>query len=226
MCGRTTLTITAEDLRRTFGYTPPAGYRPRYNIAPTQNLLALRDDREGRGLVELRWGLIPFWADDPAIGNRLINARAETVGTTPAFRDAFERRRCLIIVDGFYEWQRGPGGKRPFRIHRSDGSAFTLAGLWDRWRRGEQVVESCTIVTCPANDLVRPLHDRMPVILPSERWEEWLGTGTPYEDLVALLRPYAGDDLAAYEVSTLVNDPANDREACIEPVVSEVLSLF
>ena len=226
MCGRTTLTISAEDLRRTFGYTVPAGYRPRYNIAPSQNLLAIRDGRGGRELVELRWGLVPFWADDPSIGNRLINARSETIGTTPAFREAFERRRCLLVVDGFYEWQRGPGGKRPFRIHKARGDAFTLAGLWERWKRDGELIESCTIVTCPPNALVRPLHNRMPVIIPSERREEWLSAESPHEELLELLQPYAGHDLGAYEVSSLVNNPANDVEACIEPVQGEVLSLF
>jgi len=217
MCGRTTLTITPEDLEQTFGFPAPRGYRPRYNIAPSQNLLALSDPGSGVGFHEYRWGLVPFWADDMKIGNKLINARAESIAAKPAFREAFERRRCLIVVDGFYEWQASATGKRPHRIRTRSGEAFTIAGLWERWSRGSSLVESCTIVTTRANDMMSPLHDRMPAIIARGVRRKWLAPDASSDELTGLLRPYSGDDLIAYEVSRLVNDPANDDPECIEP---------
>ena len=218
MCGRTTLTITPDDLERAFGYTVPAGYRPRYNIAPTQPLLAIADGEGGARFRSFRWGLVPFWAQDLAIGNRMINARAETVPEKPAFRTCFENRRCLIVIDGFYEWRAGPEGRRPYRIRLSSGVAFTLAGLWDRWTRGAEPVESCTILTTTANPMMGAIHDRMPVIVPPEDRERWLSRESDSADLLDLLQPYRGADLEAYEVSTLVNSPANDRPECLDPV--------
>ena len=216
MCGRTTLTITPDDLQRTFGYTAPADYRPRYNVAPTQNHLALAE-REGQtGIASYRWGLVPFGAKDLSIGNRMITARAETVTEKAAVRNAFAKRRCLIVVDGFYEWQAGPQGKRPHRIRLRDRRAFTLAGLWESWGRGPQVVETCTILTTSANPAMSSVHDRMPVIIEEGARGGWLSGETPAAELLPLLKPYAGDDLDIYEVSTMVNSPANDRPECIE----------
>jgi putative SOS response-associated peptidase YedK len=223
MCGRTTLTITADDLQRTFGYTPPAGYRPRFNVAPSQDLLALRERKGEKGFAELRWGLVPFWATDPAIGSRLINARAESLATKAAFREAFDRRRCLVVVDGFYEWRSGPAGRRPHWIHQKDRRPFTLAALWERWRHETEVIESCAIVTCPANRLMEPIHDRMPVIIPVEHRNEWMDPEAPHDGLKRLLGPYDGEDLEVYEVSTLVNSPANNTEECVEPVPGELM---
>ncbi len=219
MCGRTTLTITPDDLERSFGYSVPADYRPRFNIAPTQNQLALSDAGSGVGLRWYRWGLIPFWAKDMSIGNRLINARAEGIAAKPAFRAAFAKRRCLIVVDGFYEWQAAVGGKRPHRIRAADGAPFTLAGVWERWDRGPEVIESCAIITTEANPLMSPIHDRMPVIVAPADRGRWLGVNTTGGELSTLLRPYGRSDLVAYEVSTMVNSPANDREECIAPLV-------
>lgn len=216
MCGRTTLTITADDLERTFGYEVPADYRPRYNVAPTQNQLAIVEGEGGAGFRELYWGLVPWWSDDPGIGSRLINARAESLFEKPAFRDSAKERRCLIVVDGFYEWQAATGGKRPHRIHRVDDRPFTLAGIWDRWKGGGEVLESCSIVTTKPNSVVEPLHDRMPVIIEPDDRKRWLLSSDP-DQLRELLVPGDESQLAAYEVSRAVNDTANDSPACIEP---------
>lgn len=218
MCGRTTLTITPKDLERTFGFPVPPEYRPRYNIAPTQQLLAIGELNGESGFRNYRWGLVPFWAKDLSIGNRLINARSETVMEKPAFRAAFAKRRCLVVVDGYYEWRIGPTGKRPHRIRSTSGEAFTLAGIWELWGRGGEAIESCTILTTRASSALESIHDRMPVIIGVGEREKWLSAGAAADALIPLLAPYAGDDLNAYEVSTLVNSPANDVEDCVEPV--------
>lgn len=218
MCGRTTLTITPEDLRQTFGYVVPSDYRPRYNIAPSQKQLAIAEREGVAGFCAFRWGLVPFWAKELSIGNRMINARAETVTEKPAFRNAFVRRRCLVVVDGFYEWKAAVGGKRPHRICVRGRAPFTLAGLWERWERGAEVVESCTILTISANAAMTAVHDRMPVIIEPADRAAWLGKDSAAPDLLPLLRPYRGDDLEIYEVSTMVNSPANDLPECIERV--------
>jgi putative SOS response-associated peptidase YedK len=223
MCGRTTLTITPDDLERTFGFPVPPGYRPRYNVAPSQDQLVIRRSGSEEGFGLLRWGLVPFWADSPAIGNRMINARAETVASKPAYRAAFAKRRCLVVVDGFYEWQATPEGKKPHRVRVRGGGPFTLAGLWERWDRGAEPVETCAIITTEAAGRIVTIHDRMPVIIPPEGRSAWLSEGTPTEELVARLAGGDVEDLEAYEVSTLVNSPANDGPDCIEPLVSPLL---
>jgi putative SOS response-associated peptidase YedK len=220
VCGRFTLASTPEDLATEFGLVEvPGEYRPRYNIAPSQPVAVLLAGKDGPQLRFLRWGLVPFWADDPAIGHRLINARAEGVATRPAFRRPFERRRCLVLADGFYEWRRDPGGKAPMLVRLASRRPFALAGLWDRWvpRDGGEPLDTCAIVTTEASPLLRPIHDRMPVILDRGEREEWLRRETSPDRLRALLRPYRGE-LEAYEVSRLVNSPANDVPACVEPV--------
>lgn len=218
MCGRTTLTITPDDLRQTFGYGLADDYRPRFNVAPTQKQLAIAEREGEKGFCTFRWGLVPFWAKDLSIGSRMINARAETVTEKAAFRAAFSRRRCLIVVDGFYEWKATPQGKRPHRICVGSRSAFTLAGLWERWDKGAEAVESCTILTISANAAMAPVHDRMPVIIEERDRAAWLSRGTTASDLKELMRPYRLNDLEIYEVSTLVNSPANDVPECIEPL--------
>ncbi len=218
MCGRAKLTVSAEDLQQTFGALPPVGYRPRYNIAPTQDQLALIQTSQGTQFKLIRWGLVPFWADDLKLGNKMVLARAETVATTAAFRHAFAQRRCLVVIDGFYEWQRVTGGKRPHLIHRTSGEPFTLAGVWERWGPPESSLETCAIITAPATDAMQPIHDRMPVIVAEEDRAAWLGRETPEEVLKELLRPSPVPDLEAYEVSRFVNDPANDTEECIAPI--------
>jgi putative SOS response-associated peptidase YedK len=173
-----------------------------------------------REFVLLRWGLVPFWAKDPKIGSRMINARSETVATKPAFRAAFRRRRCLVLADGFYEWQKVQGGKQPHYVRLKDGSPFAFAGLWERWQGESQgMVESCTLLTTEPNDLIRPLHNRMPVILQPQAYSLWLDTETDdAQALQALLRPFPSEGMLAYPVSRWVNSPANDDQRCIEPV--------
>jgi putative SOS response-associated peptidase YedK len=189
---------------------------PRYNIAPTQAVAVVRAGEGGRRLDGLRWGLIPSWAKDEALGDRMINARAETLAEKPAFRSAFRARRCLIVADGFYEWRKVGGRKQPHCIAFRDRRPFGFAGLWERWEGGaDGPVESCTIVTTSANEVVAPIHDRMPVILDPMEFTLWLDPGVTDTSRVAdLLRPYAPDLLEAYPVSLLVNNPANDSPAC------------
>lgn len=218
MCGRFTLKAGPEEIQGAFGTAPPPGYRPRYNIAPSQEVLAITAEEDGRRARYLRWGLVPFWARDPAIGNRMINARGETLADKPAYRNAFAHRRCLVLADGFYEWQRRPEGKRPMRVRYRGERPFALAGLWERWGTGAHPLETCTIVTTGPNALMEPIHDRMPVVLDGEGVEQWLRPDAPRDELLALLRPCPPDGLEVYEVSTLVNSPAHDLPECLDPV--------
>ncbi|MEX2571458.1 MAG: SOS response-associated peptidase [Gemmatimonadota bacterium] len=218
MCARATLTVSADDLEETFGHEVPTGYRPSFNLAPTQPLLVLSERDDGVVFQHVRWGLVPFWADDESIGRRLINGRSETVATKPAFRAAYAKRRCLVVVDGFYEWQRAPDGKRPHRIRMRSCEPFTLAAIWERWERGPEPLETCAVLTTAANALMAPIHDRMPVVVASADRAAWLGAEASRERLGELLRPYPGDELEAYEVSTLMNNPRRNEPACITPV--------
>ena len=176
MCGRYTLITAPDVLRRQFDLEEIPLLFSRYNVAPTQQVAAVRRAAAGAGreLVFLRWGLIPSWAEDTTIGNRLLNARADTVADKPSFRSAFRSRRCLVLADGFFEWQTEGGRKQPFYFRARGGEAFAIAGLWERWSRGGEAVESCTLITTEANDLVRPSHDRMPAILSRGDYEAWL----------------------------------------------------
>ncbi len=200
-------------------------WRARYNIAPSQPVIAVRmagggaKAASGRELVWLRWGLIPGWADDPAIGNRLINARAETAAQKPAFRAAMRQRRCLVVADGFYEWQKTGKRKVPHLIGMRDDRPFGFAALWEVWQRPDQpAIESCTLLTTEANELVRPLHDRMPAIVAPSDYDRWLDPAVAsLERLMPLLRPYPSDVMTAFAVSPLVNSPANDEPRCVEP---------
>jgi putative SOS response-associated peptidase YedK len=219
MCGRVTCKTSGKDLQRAFELAfEPLDLQPRYNIAPTQPLPVVVQ-RPDRVLQHVRWGLIPGWASDEKIGNRMINARAETLAQK--FKDALELRRCLVAVDGFYEW-RSEGlkeQKTPMYIHRRDGAPFAMAGLWDRWKSpmGE-VVESGTIITVNPSALMKGIHDRMPAILPPEAYAEWLDPKVrDVERLVKLLSPYERDDLEAYPVSPLVNSPLNEAPECVAP---------
>ena len=220
MCGRYTLRTPVETLAEEFGISDPLPDIPtRYNIAPTQEVAAVLEEDEERKLEMLRWGLIPSWADDPAVGNRMINARSETAAEKPSFRTAFRKRRCLILADGFYEWQKTNGGKQPYYIRMKNGSPFAFAGLWESWDKYGGEIRSCTILTTDANEMVREVHHRMPVILPPETYDLWLDPDMwETEPLLDLLRPYPDDGMEAYPVSRFVNSPSNDDERCVESV--------
>lgn len=230
MCGRYTLTAPADELVEVFDVDALTfdDWPPRYNLAPTQDAPVIVRGHSGeRRMGTMRWGLVPAWADDPSIGGRLINARSETAAKKPAFRDAFEARRCLVPADGFYEWQKrtAPAGGKPVKvpwwIHRPDRRPFAFAGLWERWRADVEAAPlvTFTILTTEPNERVRALHDRMPVILPDRAAEErWLAPGAGAEELAALLRPAPDDYLEAWPVSTAVNRPANDGPELVEPV--------
>ncbi len=217
MCGRYTLKTPTNVLAEWFEIEEsPSSLTPSYNIAPTQEVAAVIED-DKRKLEMFHWGLIPSWAKDPAIGNKMINARAETVHEKPSFRSAFKKRRCLILADGFYEWQKTDSGKQPFYIHMKDGSPFAFAGLWEDWKNGEEI-RSCAIITTDANDLMGEIHHRMPVILHPENYEMWLDPSfDEKEPLTALLKPYPDEAMEAYPVSRRVNRPANNEPSCIEP---------
>jgi len=221
MCGRITLSSPASEIIEEFSLSAvPAEFRPRFNIAPSQPVLGIVAGEGGSPEAGyFRWGLVPFWAKDISIGNRMINARAETVAAKPAFRNALTRRRCLIPVDGFYEWKRLETGKVPIRIRMHSGRPFALAGLWEEWRpKHGAPLRSCTILTTGCSEFMRPIHDRMPVILPRATRSRWLDPATDPGDLQDMLVSYDADDLEAYEVSTLVNSPAHDVAECLDPV--------
>lgn len=219
MCGRYARFTPAEIYARLFDAEGAVALAPRYNVAPSQSVLAARSLAGGRReLVTLRWGLIPFWAKDAKTGYSTINARAETVATKPAFRQPFRKRRCLIAADGFYEWQRTDGRKQPYYIHLRESEPFAFAGLWEHWEREGETIESCTIIVTHANTLVAAIHDRMPVILSPEDYDTWLdpeleSTGA----LAPLLRPYPADRMVASPVGVAVNNPRNDGPELLVP---------
>lgn len=221
MCGRFTLTLSAEQIEARFGVPLPAQYKPRYNIAPAQEILALILDAQGRRLEGFRWGLIPHWAKDPKIAQRLINARAETLWEKPSFRDAVRRRRCLILADGFYEWRQTPRGKKiPVYVRFKSKELFGFAGLWETWNSPEgQTLKTCTIITTEPNELIKPIHNRMPVIVPRDLEELWLDPSPKARaELERVLRPYRAEALELFGVSSAVNLPTNDGPECIAPV--------
>jgi putative SOS response-associated peptidase YedK len=223
MCGRFTLTVELNELLRTFPWltVPDVPAPPRYNVAPTQPVAVVANNHNTT-LDFFTWGLIPSWAKDPTIGSRMINARAETLAEKPAFRAAYRRRRCLILADGFYEWRKEPGSKAktPMYVQLKSGEPFGFAGLWEAWNSPHgDLILSCTIITTTPNKLMKPIHDRMPVILPPEAYTEWLDPAEKQPDQVnGLLVPYPADRMQAHPVSTVVNSPANDVPECIEPV--------
>jgi putative SOS response-associated peptidase YedK len=224
MCGRFSLTYTDQDLLEYFQLARGLDLEPRYNIAPSQPVAAVRVEEGERRLVLLRWGLIPFWANDPKVGYKMINARAETAHKTPAFRAAFRGRRCLIPASGYYEWDKKGGSRQPYHILRADGQPMALAGLWEHWEgeEGKTVIESCTILTTAASEPVARLHDRMPVILEPEDFDLWLDPGEQrVERLRELLGPAAPGVLNMVPVSPYVNKATNEGERCIEPAGPE-----
>jgi len=225
MCGRYSLKTDEIHIRRQFNLKDIPRLVPRYNVAPSQDVPIVRENAEGeRELVFARWGLIPSWSKEPKAEFSTINARAETVAAKPAFRSAFRSRRCLIPADGYYEWAARPGSKtkQPYYIGLREGALFAFAGLWERWERGETAVESCTIIVTEANELTRPIHDRMPVILPETDYELWLSADARQaEHLQSVLRPFPSELMRAYPVSTEVNNPRNDSEMCVEEIMTE-----
>ncbi|AKG20395.1 SOS response-associated peptidase [Calothrix sp. 336/3] len=223
MCGRFTLSVSPVTISQVLGIAKTVNFTPQYNIAPTQMLLAIvyNLDNNQREFKYLRWGLIPAWAKDRTIGTRLINARGETLTEKPSFRTAFQRRRCLVVADGFYEWQAGT--KQPYYFHLSGQQPFAFAGLWEKWTSPTQEeVFSCTIVTTEANELLKPVHHRMPVIIPPEDYSLWLDPQiTSLETLQSLLQPYPTSEMIAYPVSKLVNSPKHNSADCIAPLGTE-----
>ncbi len=222
MCGRFTLTVDPGELREAFpGVEVPEKIRPRYNIAPSQPVAVIPNDGKNK-LDFFVWGLIPSWAKDPAIGNRMINARAETLAEKPSFRAAYRRRRCLVLADGFYEWRKEPGSKAktPMYLQMESKEPFAFAGLWEIWHAADgSEIRSCNIITTEPNELVKKIHNRMPVILPREAYELWL---SPEEkeprELQGLLGPFPAAEMIAYPVSRTVNSPANEGAELIVPV--------
>lgn len=221
MCGRYELHTHPAAIALAFGLDWPPELRPRFNIAPMQDVPIVRLNAAGeRELVQMRWGLVPRWAKDPSIGARMINARAETAAAKPAYRTAFRRHRCLLPADGFYEWQlRGDSRKQPVRIGMSDGGVFGLAGLYERWLPAEgQPLDTVTILTTAANALLKTIHERMPVIIAPDAYARWLDPAEP--DPAALLAPYRAEPMTWWPVSARVNSVKNDDAACIEPLVA------
>lgn len=221
MCGRFTLTIDPADLQEAFSeYNFPPQFSSRFNIAPSQPVLAIPNDGQSHADFFL-WGLIPSWAKDTAIGNRLINARSETLDQKPSFRGGFKYKRCAILADGFYEWktQAVTKSKVPYFIRLKDMQVFAFAGLWDEWHAPDgSLIKSCAIITTRPNELMAPIHNRMPVILAPHDYAQWLDPAprSP-ESLQPFLRPFPSDEMVAYPVSTLVNNPKNDRADCVVP---------
>jgi putative SOS response-associated peptidase YedK len=221
MCGRFLQLSSRDELARLFGFETADAVPelfPRYNVAPTQPVAAVRQDDGRRTLVLLRWGLIPPWAKDARIAYSCINARGETVAEKPAFRAAFKARRCLIPASGWYEWQATGGKhKQPFHFRSTNGKPFAFAGLWERWDKGDAPVESCTVITTEANAVARPVHDRMPVILAPANFAAWLDPRTPAGNLDALLRPCPEEGMIAAPVGRYVSNPRNEGPQCLAP---------
>ncbi|MEC0243524.1 SOS response-associated peptidase [Paenibacillus dokdonensis] len=221
MCGRFTLIVSLEELMLRYemdpGHSVPY-HRPQYNIAPTQMVLSIIHDGSRLRLGELKWGLVPSWAKDSTMGSRMINARSETLLEKPAYRLPFERKRCLIPADGFYEWQKTGNGKRPYRIKLKSSELFSMAGLYDIWVREDgSKLATCTVITTRPNSLMEPIHDRMPVILRPEDELRWIERGSANtEELQQLLIPYPASEMEAYPVSSTVNSVKNDSPLCIE----------
>lgn len=222
MCGRFTLTVNPSELEEGFeNFSFPKKFSPRFNISPTQPVLAISNDNKNKADFFL-WGLIPSWSKDPSIGNKLINARGETIAEKPSFRGAYKYKRCLIIADGFYEWKANQNQKTktPYYIHMKERNPFAFAGLWDEWHSPDgDSIRTCTIITTEPNELMSSLHNRMPVILHPKDYDSWLDPA-PQTDpsLLRLIQPYPTSQMTAHPVSTLVNKPSNDVPECVVPV--------
>jgi len=217
MCGRYVVNTTKETLSKKFKVKDvPDVKLSRFNIAPTQNILAVRSTEGERELALFHWGLIPSWAKDEKMASKMINARSETVTEKPSYKEAFKRRRCLIPTSGFYEWQKTKEGKQPFYFQMKDEELFAFAGLWDRWKNErDEIIESCTILTTEANEILKPVHERMPVILHESDYDLWFDDDVRKQGLrLELFRPFSADEMKSYAVSSLVNSPSNDDVRC------------
>lgn len=221
MCGRFTLTDNIVQLQAFFEFHFNEEMTPRYNVAPGQNILTIVSDGTARTGKNMKWGLIPSWAKDEKIGYKMINARGETLEEMPSFKHAFQRRRCLIAADGFYEWKKTDSGKQPYRFVMKDRKPFAFAGIWETWTKGSQLLTTCTIITTGPNDVTKDVHDRMPVILPADTYEAWLDPKfQQIKELKELFRPYPAEKMEKYAVSTLVNSAKNELPDLITPVNS------
>jgi putative SOS response-associated peptidase YedK len=222
VCNRYRLTRSQQDLGKRFNALEEFDDHPRYNIAPTQPVLTVRREQgqKVRRFTTMRWGLIPSWAKDPSIGMRTLNARSETVTTTPAFRESILERRCLIPADGFYEWKRMGSVKQPYCFEVGEGEVFAFAGLWDEWKAPDgQIVESCTVLTTAPNSLVVDIHDRMPVIVPGDKYEIWLDPDVnDFEVIRDVLKPYDANSMRRYPVSMRLNNSKNEDAESASPI--------
>ncbi|MFB6105273.1 MAG: SOS response-associated peptidase [Halobacteriaceae archaeon] len=219
MCGRTSLFTPQPDLERRFDATAVDPLEPRYNIAPGEDLAVITNEAPEE-ISQFEWGLVPHWVDDPSAWSPRINARSESLTERASFRDAVEKRRCLVLADGFYEWQGDRGSKRPYRVALADDAPFAFAGLWETWEGEDETRQTVTILTTDANEVVSPIHDRMPVMLEPDEEAAWLAA-TDEATRAAVLDPYPPGEVCAYEVSTMVNNPANDSPAVIDPVAGD-----
>ncbi len=221
MCGRFALTIELSELQAAFPWIDIGSvYKPRYNIAPSQEILAFPNIPNGKA-GWFRWGLIPPWAKDKKVGYKMINARAETVREKPSFRNAFKKQRCLIPADGFYEWKKEGAGKTPYRICMKSQRPFVLAGLWEKWVSDQETIFSCTIITTEANEVLKPIHHRMPVILNAENYDAWLDPEhRDDKNLGKLLAPFPADEMTAFPISKQINSPQNEGPGSVMPEVT------
>ncbi|NJK74406.1 MAG: SOS response-associated peptidase [Microcoleus sp. SU_5_6] len=222
MCGRFTLNTSGQIIAEFFKIAEIPDIKPRYNIAPSQAVatVTFESEKMQRQFQFMRWGLIPSWAKDAKIGNRTINARSETVAEKPAFRSAIKHRRCLIIADGFYEWQQQGKTKQPYYFQMADSKPFAFAGLWENWESPEgENITSCSIITTEANETVKPVHDRMPVILYEGNWEQWLDPSiNKSQQVLSLLKPYDPTAMKGKAVSAIVNNPKRESPECIQAI--------
>jgi putative SOS response-associated peptidase YedK len=224
VCGRYAFYSPHDAVVRLFGVTPAAAIAPRYNIAPTQFVPVVRCDADRvRRLAMLHWGLIPFWAKEKSIGARMINARAETVAEKPAFRAAYRKRRCLVLADGYYEWQSSPSGKQPYYLRSADGEPFAMAGLWESWleREGGDLLESCTIITTQAYGVAASIHDRMPLILPRAAYDTWLAPTSQPDEIAQLTAAEVVAELAVTAVSRRVNSSRNEGPELLDAAATD-----
>ena len=220
MCGRFSLHTPESRIREAFNleHTEPLGLNPRFNIAPSQDIPIVRDTDTGPEMTLARWGLVPSWSKESKSKYSTINARIESVAEKPTYRTPFKRRRCLIPADGFYEWKVVNGNKVPHHIRMKDGKVFAFAGLWDHWEGEDCSIESCTIIVMPSNEVMRPIHERMPAIIAPAHYDWWLDSRvTDKQEIMQYLTSAPSSQLTAYPVSTWVNSPRNDDERCIQP---------